>query len=73
MKLTTEATTVRHNVGTCPACREFLWAEVDIVVDVGEPTMTRDGAPIVNTHPRIVGMRVEHRCEGGRDDEGTWV
>lgn len=63
MKITVQPTTVKHNVGTCPACRDFLWAEVDLVVDVSEPTLTRQGAAIANAHPRIVGMRVTHRCQ----------
>jgi hypothetical protein len=62
-------TTVKHNVGKCPACRDFLWAEVDIEVSVGAPTMTRDGTAIVNATPRMVGMRVEHSCQREEEDQ----
>lgn len=66
MKIPT--TTVRHNVGTCPACRGYLWAEVDIDVAVSEPTMTREGKATVYASPEVVGMRVAHSC--WRDEDG---
>lgn len=56
------ATIVKHKVGMCPACRFYLWAECDVEVVVGDPTITEDGKARVYADPRIVGMRVEHSC-----------
>lgn len=65
-----EPVTLRHNVGTCPACRDYLWAEVDIAVRVSPPTLDRDGKASVYATPEFRGMRVEHRCR--RTDDGEW-
>jgi hypothetical protein len=60
--------TVRHNVGTCPACRGFLWADVEIEVSIGEPTITHEGRAHVYATPRMVSMAVAHSC--WRDEDG---
>lgn len=71
MTTITEPTTVRHNVGTCPACHAYLWAEVDIAVKVNPPTLARDGKAHVYASPHFLGMRVEHYC--ARDEDGEWT
>lgn len=65
------STTVKHNVGTCPACRSFLWAEVEIDVVVGEPTMSREGRAHVFASPKFLGMTVGHSCQ--RDEDDSWT
>lgn len=62
MKITTEPVTHRHNVGECLACREYIWAEVDVVVEVGEPTLSKEGKASVYATARCVAMRVSHQC-----------
>lgn len=56
-------TTVRHKVGTCPACRGYLWADVGIAVEVAEPTLDADGQPHVRARPIFTDMHLEHHCE----------
>lgn len=67
MMMTTEPTTVRHKVGMCPACRDYLWAEVDIAVEVSAPTLGEDGKAHVFANPRCVAMRLTHECEKEMD------
>lgn len=64
-----ELKTVKRNVGTCPACREYLWAEVDIAAKVSEPDwpITLD-KPTIYARVSIVGMRLEHTCAKEEDD-----
>ena len=69
MKATTGPTTHRHKVGTCPACRDYLWAEVDVIVTISEPTIDVEGKPHVFVTPRCVAMRLSHECAKGEDDE----
>jgi hypothetical protein len=64
-------TTHRHQVGTCPACKCGLWAEVTVTAEVGTPYLDRDGKAHVNVTPRLDGMALTHECR--RDDDGEWV
>jgi len=59
--------TTRHNVGTCPACRDYLFAEVDLSVEVSEPTLSREGKGSVFARVVIEAMRLNHQCTGRRD------
>jgi hypothetical protein len=59
--------TKRHNVGTCPACREYLWADVDLSVTVSEPALSREGKGSVYADVVIEGMRLTHECRGRGD------
>ena len=58
---------VRHNVGTCPACRDYLWADVDLSVSVSEPILDREGKGSVYASVVIEAMRLNHQCTGRRD------
>lgn len=72
MSESTQPTTLRHKVGTCPACRDYLWAEVDVVALVDTPTIDVEGKAHVYARPQLNGMRVEHACV--RDEEtGSFV
>lgn len=66
MSTTIPKTTKQHKVGTCPACSSGLWADVDIEVEVHEPTI-HEGRAHVFASPRMVGMRLAHSCN--RDEE----
>ena len=65
------AQTLRHKVGTCPACRAYLWAEVDVEITVPEPTINEAGRASAYANPKIVAMRVEHDCDSRRDEESV--
>jgi hypothetical protein len=69
-RLVTEPTTVRHHIGTCPACKSGLYAEVELVTEVHPPRLERDGKPVDCAHAVIVGCEVEHVC--GREFDGEW-
>jgi hypothetical protein len=60
MEILPKVTTVRHKVGECPACRSFLWAEVDLQVRIGEPMLTQDSRPHVFAAADVIAMRVNH-------------
>lgn len=55
---------LRHKVGTCPACREYLWAEVTMEVHVGDPRLDADGSASVHACATPVAMTVAHECAG---------
>ena len=59
--------TKAYNVGTCPGCREFLWAEVTMVATVGEPYLSDDmRSARAYVSAEIVGVDLaRHTC--------TWV
>jgi hypothetical protein len=65
-----ETNTVRHQIGTCPACRVGIYADVDIETHVGKPSLSVDGrSALVFVDPRIVATRLEHDCDKRIDDE----
>lgn len=59
--------TKRAKVGECPACKAYLWADVEIEVSVSEPEW-RDGKAVAYATPRLIGMAVAHSC--WIDDDG---
>lgn len=67
----TKPMTAREQIGKCPGCRAYLWAEVDIVTTVSNPGVTSSGRAAVVATPRIVEMRLPaHHCK--RNDQGEW-
>jgi len=57
-------TVIRHKVGTCPACRVYLWADVTVAADVGTPTFTEEGKASVYVNAKVVGMSLPaHTCD----------
>lgn len=62
-----EPVTKRTKVGECPACKAYLWAEVDIEINLTMPEF-RDGNVVVYAVPNLTGMRVAHSC--WIDDDG---
>ena len=54
--------TIRHRVGQCPACREYLWAEVTVNTYVGDPTLNEEGYGYVNASAEPVAMQLNHSC-----------
>lgn len=61
-------TTVKRNVGTCPACRAFLWADIDLTATVTGPSWdTCLDKPSIYARVNIVAMRLEHACS--KEDE----
>ena len=61
--MTTEPVTHKHRVGMCPSCRDYLWAEVDVVAEVSPPTLAEDGKAHVFASARCVAMRIAHECD----------
>lgn len=59
---------LRHNLGTCPACRDYLWADVTIVSRVAPPSLSVEGKTLTHSNARAVAMRVEHRCDSRYDE-----
>lgn len=53
---------VPHNVGRCPSCRQFLWAQVRVVTDLSAARLDGDGEPSAHTYSRCVGMTLTHSC-----------
>lgn len=68
MSDTTEPTTLRHRVGLCPACRSYLWAEVDVIAEISPPTLTEEGKAHVFASARCVAMRLAHECTESEDE-----
>lgn len=65
-------TEIRHKIGMCPGCRDYLWAEVTVAVDVGTPTFTEEGKASVYANAKVVGMRLPaHEC--ALSDDGHWL
>jgi hypothetical protein len=69
MKAEIPLTNVKHKVGACPACRDYLWADVAISVSVGEPTLSTDGKALVYASAKPVAMSVQHECRA--EDAGA--
>ncbi len=73
MKAALEPITQEVNVGTCPVCRAYLWAEVDVVREISEPKWEKP----VNAYAaatatayvscRLDAMRLNHECK--KDDD----
>lgn len=70
MSTTIGPTTKRVKVSECPACKAYLWADVDIEVNVTEPEWC-DGRAVVYASPHLTGMVVAHSCWIAHD--GEWV
>lgn len=64
----TEHGPVRQNVGTCPACRDYLWADVWIATTVSPPTLDREGKAHVCASAKPTAMRVSHECRNEGDE-----
>lgn len=64
----TRTDVVRHKVGQCPACRDYLWAEVTIVATISAPSLSEEGRANVFANARPVAMTVTHTCEEPADN-----
>ena len=64
----TRTDTLRHNAGQCPACREYLWAEVTIESKTSAPKLNVEGKATAYVNARPVGMRLTHECMAGADE-----
>ena len=54
---------IRHKVGTCPACRVGLYADLITEVYVGMPYVSSDTAKAsASARTDIVGADIDHRC-----------
>ena len=62
-------TAVRHRVGQCPACRDYLFAEVDVIALLDNPRLDVEGKPSVYARAECVAMRLSHECKS--DDDTT--
>lgn len=60
---------IRHNVGTCPACRYPLWADVWVKIHVDKPTLTADGKGAIHACATPHSMRLNHECNGMGGEE----
>jgi hypothetical protein len=56
------------NVGTCPACTSYLWADVTTQTIAREPYWMPDGKPRANAVTDTVAMSLDHRCDSREDD-----
>lgn len=54
--------TLPHRVGKCPACRDYLWAEVDVRTSIGDPRLSDEGKAVVSAYAEVVAMRLTHEC-----------
>jgi hypothetical protein len=59
-------TVVQGKIGTCPACGCGIWADVDVVVNVSDPTITEAGHVSVSSFGEKSGAAIKHAC-GTRD------
>lgn len=59
---TTRTDVLRHNVGTCPSCREYLWAAVTVVSAIRAPTISAEGKPHTFASAEVTAMSVKHVC-----------
>jgi hypothetical protein len=64
-----ESTTLRHKVGQCPACREYLWAQVTVSTEVSEPTISPDGKCHAYVNAKPIAMCVSHQCQPGFEEQ----
>jgi hypothetical protein len=64
---TVDVTEHRHRVGQCPACGDYIWADLIVTTEAGSPRVGADGKCSVHAVARAVGSRIEHLCQ---PDEG---
>jgi hypothetical protein len=58
----TRTDVVRHKVGVCPACRDYLWADVEVLSKVSAPSLSTEGQALVYASAKPVSMVVSHSC-----------
>lgn len=67
-----QPTTATEKIGTCPACKTGVWADIDLIAHVEEPRMTDDKAgnrkPYVFASAEVVAARVSHECSSVEED-----
>jgi hypothetical protein len=62
-------TTVKRKVGECPACRAYLWGEVEIRTTVRDPFWSdREPRPTATASAKAVAMSVTHECRKTEED-----
>lgn len=53
---------VKRKVGKCPACLEYLWADVRLETTVRKPTWHDDRDPAPNAYTNATAMQLTHEC-----------
>jgi hypothetical protein len=63
---------LRRHVGSCPACRMGIYAEVAIRTEIHAPTIA-EGAARASASARPIGATVTHECTGIRRDGAAFT
>lgn len=62
----------RHRIGQCPACRAYIWADVQLEVTWSEPRIDQETSKAtVHASVQWNSLTIRHACI--RDEDGGYL